>query len=327
MTEPLALDAVTAVVVNWNQPDYTLRAVEALVADGLPEERVVVVDNGSTDDSAARLSALVGACVLARSEENVGFARGTNAGAALLPGEAYLLVNSDAFVHRPGTLRALLSALAAPGVGIVVPRLLNEDLTLQRSVSPAPRPGVALVRALGAGALVPNRLRSRWSTGWDHRSSADIDAATGAVLLVEGALWEELGGLRERSFMYAEDIDLCWRARERGRRVRFAADAEFVHVGGGSTRTRWDAAARGERVARAEAAMVEEHLDPLRARATLGLLRLAFALRLVLRTLLRQREAAAECRGLVRGYRTGAVAQEEPPAPVRLRLVERGRAV
>ena len=105
---------------------------------------------------------------------NVGFARGNNAGAAALGGGAYLFVNSDAFVHRPGSVGRLVDALAAPGVGVAVPRLLNEDLTLQPSVVPTSSPLPELVRASGLSRFVPNRLQPALGTHWDHSESLDL---------------------------------------------------------------------------------------------------------------------------------------------------------
>jgi GT2 family glycosyltransferase len=308
------MNELTAVVLNWNQPDYTIRAAGSLIGDGVPSSRIVVVDNGSTDGSWDRFTEALSSCHLVRIEQNVGFARGNNVGAAVLPGTAYLFVNSDAFVHGPGSVSRLVRALDERDAGIVVPRLLNEDLTLQRSVVPATTPAVALVHASGLSRFVPNRMRPHWSTYWNHVDSREIETANGAVFLVRGPLWNELGGFRETSFMYAEDLDLCWRARERGARVWFASEAEFVHLGGASTR--WDAYGRSERVGAANAAMIRDHLSPGLATFTLGVIRTGFAARFAYRRLTRNKAAAAECAGLVRGYGARSrVADEKPISP------------
>ena len=73
---------------------------------GFPPSALVVVDNGSTDDSHDRFRAELPDCVVTRLDENVGFARGANAGARQLDGDAYLFVNNDAFVHAPGSVAA-----------------------------------------------------------------------------------------------------------------------------------------------------------------------------------------------------------------------------
>jgi N-acetylglucosaminyl-diphospho-decaprenol L-rhamnosyltransferase len=299
------LGDATAVVLNWRTADHAARAARALVEDGLPAERVVVVDNASGDGSVERLRAELPASRLLALDRNAGFAQGNNAGARELPGSAYLFVNSDAFVHRPGSVARLLEAVADPAAGVAVPRLLNEDLTLQPSVVPTSSPLPELVRASGLSRLVPNRLQPSLGTHWDHGDSRAVEAAIGAVLAVRGDAWEALEGFDERRFMYAEDIDLCWRARERGWEVRFVADAEFVHLGGASTGRRWSDPERAERVARAEAAMIRGHLPRGRAALTLALMALGVGGRALVHRALGNREAAETMAAWFRGYAAG----------------------
>ena len=295
---------ISAVVLNWRTPDLTIRAVRALAGDGVPLERIVVVDNGSPDDSFARFGEELGGAVLVRLEENVGFARGNNVGARALPGSAFLFVNSDAFVHRPGSVERLERALDDPRVGVVAPRLLNPDGTLQRSVVPLTTPAVAAVRASGLSRLVPNRLQPGWSTHWDHSESREIEAANGAVLLVRREAFDALGGFDERTHMYAEDIDLCWRARRLGWSVRFCHDAEFVHLGAGSSGGNERDPARAERVGAAEADMLARNLSPVAARLAVGLTAAGLAGRAVAFRALGRPEAAAAARATLRGLRS-----------------------
>jgi GT2 family glycosyltransferase len=283
-----------------------VRAGRALLVDGIPAERLVVVDNGSGDGSAEVLRRELPGCRLLALPENVGFARGNNLGAHELPGRAFLFVNSDAFVHRPGSVGRLLHSMDAERIALAVPRLLNEDLTLQRSVVPTSAPLPELVRASGLSRLVPNRLQPFLGTHWDHAESRAIQAAIGAVVAVRADAWKALGGFDEREFMYAEDIDLFWRARELGFEVRFVVDAEFVHLGNASGGRRWSDPARAERVARAEAAMIREHLPPGRATVTLGLMALGVGARAVVRGAQRRRDEAATLRATLRGYGAGA---------------------
>jgi len=296
---------LTAVVLNWRTPDLTVRAVRALLDDGVPAERVVVVDNGSDDGSAERFRTELPETRLLALEENVGFARGNNRAAAALPAGAYLFVNSDAFVHAPGTVSRLAAAAARPGVGITVPRLLNEDGTLQPNVVPTSSPLPELVRASGLSRFVPNRLQPSLGTHWDHGRSRLVQAAIGAVILVRAEAWDALGGFDERRFMYAEDMDLCWRARELGWHTAFVADAEFVHLGNTSGGRRWSSPERAERMARAQAEMIREHLPHRRAALTLALMAAGVGGRAVVRRVLGDSEGAATMRGWWRGYRSG----------------------
>src|SRR5581483_11629870 len=190
-----ALDELAAVVVNWGTAELTIRCVRALVADGVPPGRVVVVDNGSEDDSHARLRRELPECPHLRIEKNVGYARAANAGARLLPGaSAYLFVNNDAFVHRPGSVPALVASLGDASVGIVVARILNEDLTLQRQTVPIRTPAwrspsppasrgsspTAGSRAGGGAGTIPSRARSPPRAPWPCSSAARRGSVSGA---------------------------------------------------------------------------------------------------------------------------------------------------
>src|SRR5205085_8746602 len=195
--ERALLERLTAVVLNWDEPDLTIRCVEALVEDGVPPERIVVVDNGSQGDDYERFQRTIADCVLVRLPENVGIARAVNIGATRLPGDDYLILNNDAFVHGPASVLRLVRALRRADVGMAVPRTLNEDLTLQPSVVALVGPATALVGALGLSRLVPNRWQPRWSTHWDHRESRTVDAASRAVFAVRGALARRLAAMTE----------------------------------------------------------------------------------------------------------------------------------
>lgn len=315
------------VIVDWNLPDYTVRSVKALQADGVPADRIVVVENGPTDENWSSVTSALAGCVLVRVRQNLGFARANNIGARVLPGQAYLLVNNDAFVHRPGSVPALLAALGHSDIGIAVPRLLNADLSLQPSVAPLTTPLPALVRASGLSRLAPDRWQPRLSTHWSHSSSREVQAAIGPVMLVGAAVWDALDGLSETSFMYAEDLDLCWRARKRGWKTWFVGEAEFVHLGGTSSDRRWSTQERAERVGRAEAEMIRTHLGPVRAGAALGTMRLGLGARVVYFSLTRNQEAAASCRGSLAGLgrsQLAATAPEELHTP-EIEVVRPGR--
>jgi N-acetylglucosaminyl-diphospho-decaprenol L-rhamnosyltransferase len=295
----------TVVVLNWQTPAHTIRAVRSLIVDGVPPQRIVVVDNGSEDGSADRFRSELADTLVLALEENTGFARGNNIGASALPADAYVFVNSDAFVHAHGSLASLLSALDDPLVGLAVPRLLNADLSLQPSVVPRAAPLPELVRASGLSRFVPNRFQPALGTHWDHQESRAIQAATGAVIAVRADAWELLGGFTETRFMYAEDLDLFWRARELGLRVWFVAGAEFVHLGNTSAKDRWTEPGRAERVARAEAAMIRDHLPAFRGTLTLALMAFGVGGRAAFHRLRRDHARAEIMNAWLRGYRAG----------------------
>jgi GT2 family glycosyltransferase len=216
-------------------------------------------------------------------------------------------------VCRPGSVARLLAALADPRVGIAIPRLRNEDGTLQPTVVPLSNPLSEAVRASGLSRFVPNRLQPALGTHWDHGATRPVQAAIGPVLVVRGELWEALGGFDERSFMYAEDLDLFRRAGRLGYRALFVADAEFTHLGGASAGKRWSSPQRAERVAFAEAAMVREHLGAALGWLTVLVMAAGVGARAVAFRLLRRPEAAADQAGWLRGYLRGARGRSAAP--------------
>lgn len=304
----MQLSDLTVVIPNWNTPDLTIRCVEALVAEGVPADRIVLVENGSTDDSYERLQSTLPNCHLIRFETNAGYGRAMNAGAKKLAGSAYLLMNNDAFVHTPGSVSLLLAGLDAdPSVGLAFPRYLNVDLSLQPSVMPTHSPVTALVRASGLSRFVPNRWAPKLSTHWDHARARDIDGANGAVMLFRGSTWNQLGGFDERIYIYAEEIDICWRTRKSGWKIWFNPEAQFVHIGNGSAGKQWSDAKREELIAASESTVIRWHLPRASAATTIGLISTGVAMRWLAYSLVRQKDAATAYRASLRGYlsRTG----------------------
>lgn len=306
--------SLTAVVLNWRTAELTLDAARALLDDGVPADRLVIVDNGSGDGSAERLGSEFPQSRILALPDNVGFAAANNLGARELPADgAYLLVNSDAFVHRPGSVAALLAALRDPSVGVAVPRLRNLDGSIQASVYPLSTPLPELIRAAGLSRLVPERLAPSLGAHWNHGRSRPIQGAVGAVLLVRAPTWQQLGGFDERRFMYGEDLDLFWRLARLGWGARFVAESEFVHLGGASSSQRWDDPARAERVAGAEAEMLRAHLNRRQAAVTIRTMAAGVGARAVINRLRGRDQAAATQAAWRRGYLAGRADPEPGP--------------
>ncbi|HEY1832679.1 MAG TPA: glycosyltransferase family 2 protein [Acidimicrobiales bacterium] len=226
-------------IVTWNSGAYIAACLDALpeATAGLDAE-VVVVDNASTDDTVEVVRACNGISVIANAQ-NRGYARGMNQ-ALGRPGDAEVLIalNPDT-VPPPGSLRSLVDELEAdPTLGLVVPRLANPDGSLQHSVYRFPSPGLTAVTCLVPIRLQRGRLARRW---WlegrtPHDRVTDVEWAIGAVHVIRTAA---LGGQPpycERWFMYAEDMDLCWRLDQAGWRRRLVSEVSVIHVANASGR-------------------------------------------------------------------------------------------
>jgi len=225
-------------IVNWNTRPDLEQAIASILADasGVQVE-VVVVDNASSDGSGELVRARFPAVTLVESGSNLGFARGYNLAAGRTVGRHILMLNPDTEV-RPGALRELVGFLDSNAeAGAAGPRLLNRDGSLQFSCRRFPRPLAALFRNTPLGKLVPgNRFtRDYLMEDWDHHAAREVDWLSGAAICIRRQAWEQVGGFDEGFFMYAEDIDWCWRARQAGWRVCYVPQAVVVHRIGGSS--------------------------------------------------------------------------------------------
>jgi N-acetylglucosaminyl-diphospho-decaprenol L-rhamnosyltransferase len=237
-------DRLDVGVVTWNTAELTSVAVRRLleVAAGL-DVRILVHDNASTDGTASRLAREVPEADVEVSDANLGFAAGVNRLLARSDAPWFLALNSDAW-PEPGALEALLAAAARhPRAGLVVPRLERPDGALEHSCLPFPTLRTAALTAVGGYRRAAPRLAERWCLpgAFDHRRARAVPWAVGAAWLWRRAAVDDVGGLDERFFMYAEDLDWCWRAGDRGWEVRFDPGAVVRHVGNVSGEQRFGA--------------------------------------------------------------------------------------
>ena len=224
---------IDVVVVSYNRMDL-LASCLASLEQSERATRVVVVDNASTDGSAALVANRYPEVRLLVNDTNEGFAAAVNRGAPCGSAPFLLLLNSDAAVE-PNTLDALASALGEDArIAAAGPRIIGDDgeleLSMGRTMSLCNDAWFKLVGGMGGsrGGLVGRRLRLRYATDRDTAS------LTAACLLVRREAYEAMEGLDERFFLYAEDVDLCRRLRLAGWRLRYVARATVRHLRGGS---------------------------------------------------------------------------------------------
>ena len=217
---------VAVVVVTHNSVavigdllDSLPAALGDLVAD------IVVVDNGSTDETCAGVAAR-GDCRLVRST-NTGYAAGINSGVAnARPADAILVLNPDVRL-APRSVERMYAALSRPGVGVVAPQIRNPDGRLARSLRREP----TLLRALGLTRTGVPALSEYVGHDRDYVLGGLVDWALGAVLLVSSECHDALGGWDESFFLYSEETDFASRAREQGFRTWYEPSALAVHIG------------------------------------------------------------------------------------------------
>jgi hypothetical protein len=198
---------------------------------------IIVVDNASSDGSPEMVKAEFPGVSLLTNAGNVGFAAANNQGTAIARGRYFALVNSDVEVF-PGTLSTMLAFMdAKPDVGMLGPKVLNADRTLQPSCRTFPSLRSWFLRALALDTALPRSriFGDHFMTHWSHDEERDVDILSGCFWLIRRRAHEEVGGLDTRFFMYAEDMDLCLRYRRAAWRVTFLPRAEIIHYGGASS--------------------------------------------------------------------------------------------
>jgi GT2 family glycosyltransferase len=214
---------LSIVVVNWNTRELLLRLLARLLppgGPGLPAE-VLVVDNASSDGSAAAASAAFPGVVVLPQPRNGGFAYGVNRGLERARGDLVLLLNTDAEAD-PERIGAFLAAAAShPRAAVFGPRIVDEHGAPQRSWWRAPRPAQYLLQAFRLGLGDGNGDAPR-----------EVECVSGCVFLLRRSVLAETGGFDERFFLYFEETDFCTRVRRQGHAVMYLPGTTFVHQGG-----------------------------------------------------------------------------------------------
>jgi len=222
------------VILNWNGAQMLRRFLPSVVAHTpTGSGRVIVADNGSTDDSLAVLAAEFPAVEVIALDKNYGFAEGYNQ-ALRRVGEgydSYLLLNSDVEVPE-GWLQPMLDYMENhPDVAACQPKLRAHHTPTHFEYAGA---AGGYIDSLGYPFCRGRIFDTVEADGGQYDQVADIFWATGAALLIRSAVYWEVGGLDGRFFAHQEEIDLCWRLRSRAYRIVCVPQSVVYHLGGGT---------------------------------------------------------------------------------------------
>ena len=230
-------ERVTVVVVTFNSADVVPGLLASLPAGLAPLDwTLVVVDNGSRDDTVEVVEASAPDAVVVRAGRNGGYAAGINLGVAQVTDHTAVLVLNPDVRLQPGCVPELVAALRRTGAGIVVPRL---DDARGRLIS-SRRREPTLRRALADAVLGAERAGRIGDLGevitdpGDYEAEAPTDWAEGSTQLVSARCWAAVGAWDESYFLFSEETDFALRARDAGYPTYFVPTARAVHLEGGS---------------------------------------------------------------------------------------------
>jgi GT2 family glycosyltransferase len=224
---------ISIVIVSYNSTAFIFSCLQS-IKDCLTRTayEVVVVDNHSADSSRQFIRRQFPDILLMENSENRGFARAVNQGYEKTTGRYILILNPDVRL-LPGSVNKAITFLERnPEVGVLLPKLLNPDGSLQFSCRSFFNFPYLLFRRTPLGKIFPNHqvIRKHFMMDWDHANPREVDwGLGGCMFLRRGAL---RGGkvFDERFFLYMEDVDLCFQMKEKGWKVIYYPEAVMVHA-------------------------------------------------------------------------------------------------
>lgn len=234
----MAAIELSIIIVNWNSKDYLKQCIASIIENtsGLQYE-IIVVDSASFDGCGHMLQRCYPHVHFIQSQDNIGFARANNLGVGHAQGDTLLFINPDTEVLHHAIEQLYRHFLKLLQAGVMGCRLLNSDRSLQTScVQPLP---TILNQVFDIDIL--HHWFSKggfWVSALTFEgglSPVKVEAISGACMMMRRSVFDQVAGFSDDYFMYAEDLDLCYKTQRAGFTNYYLAEAEIVHHGGGST--------------------------------------------------------------------------------------------
>jgi len=225
------MSRVAIVILNWNGRSFLEQFLPGVIADSPSYAEVIIADNASSDDSVKWLQQNHPSIRIIQNTSNGGFAKGYNDALAHVNAEYYVLLNSDIEV-TPNWLDPMIRMLDAhTSVAACQPKLLAFH---QRDEFEYAGAAGGFIDKWGY-AFCRGRIFDTYEKDLgQYNNACEVAWATGACLVIRKSDWDSAGGLDADFFAHMEEIDLCWRLRNRGRKIMYCPDSTVYHVGGGT---------------------------------------------------------------------------------------------
>ena len=224
------------ILVSYNTAEYTQRAIESVYVETQGTDfHIIMVDNDSSDNSVELITDKYPRVEVIQTGDNLGFAGGVNVGVKAGKADYVLLLNPDTVILDGAIDKLMDYAKTTPKAGVWGGVTLNDDLSLNPNNARARLSFKTLLfSALGLSkAFNGSCFFNHDNYGcWDRTTEREVDVITGCFFLTPRSLWNELEGLDETFFMYAEEADYCIRAIKKGYQPRVTPEACIIHHGG-----------------------------------------------------------------------------------------------
>lgn len=223
--------AVTVVILNWNGKHFLEQFLPSVMASTYPSLKVLVVDNGSVDDSLDFLQAHYPTIETLPLDRNYGFTTGNNKALPHIHSPYFVLLNNDVEVH-PAWLEPLVEMMEAdPQIAAVQPKLLSWQ---QRDHFEYAGAAGGYVDVLGYPFTRGRMFETNEKDEGQYAQPHALMWTTGACMLVRKAVTDRIGLFEDRFFAHMEEIDFCWRANNFGYKVMYQPQSVAWHLGGGT---------------------------------------------------------------------------------------------
>lgn len=231
-TSSISMDKRVAIVIlNWNGRHHLERFLPSVCASTYKKLEIVVGDNGSTDDSVDFLNIHYPNIRIVQTGANLGFAGGYNQVLQHVTADYYLLLNSDVEV-APGWIEPLVETMAQrPEAAALQPKILNYA---RRDAFEHAGAAGGFMDIFGFPFCRGRILNIVEEDKGQYDSAIEIFWASGAALFIRSDLWHETGGFDADFFAHMEEIDLCWRLKNRGFKIMYCPTSTVFHLGGGT---------------------------------------------------------------------------------------------
>jgi len=230
---------LSIVIVTWNSEEFIRNCLDSIfLSQGNFTSEVIVVDNGSSDETAKIVEQLYPQVNLIQNKKNLGYAKANNQGIEKAKGEYILLLNPDTQVLEDSLSLMCEFMEENPEIGALGPKLLNPDKSVQLSCREFPTFSTLIWEFSGLSRLFPrSRVFGRWRMGYfNFDKQRETDQPMGSCLMLRRATLEDVGAFDENFVMFFNDVDLCFRIKKGGWRIYFYPEAKVIHHKGASTR-------------------------------------------------------------------------------------------
>ncbi|NOE35827.1 glycosyltransferase family 2 protein [Ruegeria sp. HKCCD7318] len=229
---------LSIIIVNWNTEELLrdcLTSVFEKYDSALME--VIVIDNGSSDNSCDIVRKNFPGVILQENTQNVGFAAANNQGFRLAEGRFVLLLNSDTLVHGDVLKSSVEWIDKHPDVAAMGCKVLNGDGSTQLTCSQYPSILNLILLTSGLWKIPWPKFFGRYQLKhWNRDCERDVEVISGCYLLIRKKVIDTVGPLDEDFFFFGEETDWCRRIRDAGWRLVFAPIGEITHFGGGTVK-------------------------------------------------------------------------------------------